>query len=282
MSSREELRQEKDLFEFEDGIEAGFTTLQNAFILHHMPEAPGNYVKVYLSGLMRCFGSRTDQWASASTIAEEQNLCPKTVRRAWQHWEEKGLVQIIPRYLKDPKNQHDYKTEPDKEYCHQSSNIIRFRRNIQAPIREKSEQTNPLDTAVRPPWTPVSTKELQLEELKERQDKTLSGPVPSVDKNPVKEEELNLALIKIEENFGRPLSKSERKFLFRLLREHGSEDVDFAIGELELQKELRPIQNPLRYIKGVLKNWEREGRRLTDMFSYLERVGRLKGAAISA
>ncbi len=85
-----------------------------------------------------------------------------------------------------------------------------------------------------------------------------------MDKNPIKEEELNLALVRLEENMTRPLSRSEKKFLFRLLRDHGPEDVEFAIGELELQKELHPIQNPLRYIKGVLKNWEREGRRLTD------------------
>ncbi len=40
----------------EEGLEAGFTTVQNLLLLHFMPAAPANYVKVYLAGLMRCYG----------------------------------------------------------------------------------------------------------------------------------------------------------------------------------------------------------------------------------
>lgn len=114
-------------FGFEDGIESGHTVVPNRFIIHFMPKAPGNFVKIYLAGLMRCFGHRNSQYVSVKTLAEEQGISVRVVQRAWAYWEERGLIRRVPRYLRDPKNPRDYKLEPDSEYKYQTSNLIVFR-----------------------------------------------------------------------------------------------------------------------------------------------------------
>lgn len=114
-------------FEFEEGIEAGHTVVPNLFITRFMPKAPGNYVKIYLAGLMRCFGNRNSQFVSAKTLAEEQGVSVRAVQRAWSYWEERRLIRRVPRYLRDLKNPRDYKLEPDLDYKYQSSNLIIFR-----------------------------------------------------------------------------------------------------------------------------------------------------------
>lgn len=264
---------EADVFEFDedDGSSAGFTTIQNVFFTHFMPEAQGNYVKVYLAGLMRCFGARSEQWASVSTIAEEQKVSEKTVRRAWAYWEEKGLVRRIPRFIRDRSNPMDYRTQPDNEYRIQTSNIIKFRRNLLALVEHSfggghqrpggvvTDDQGGLDTHDQGGWSPVTTKERQIEEqqIEEGQDDmTMVGLVESY----------------FEIAFDRKPAGAELRSLLALAEEYSIEWLTAAMLEGALQSNIRTIKAPIRYIEGVMKNWKTEGVRITDIAEHFQRV----------
>lgn len=276
----------EDLFEldFEDeGLEAGFTTVQNVFIVHYMPPANANYVKVYLAGLARCFGSRSEQWASVRTLAEEQQISVDTVRRAWRYWEKVGLIRRIPRYVKDTRNLQDYRTEPDTEYCYQVSSIIRFRRNLKAPTERAlggmQPCTPPLCTAAYPPYAAVHTiEEIQTEEI-QGQDKTGSGLVASsLDTEGASPDEVVVKMERVTQCFvdvvGREASQLEQEHLTRLIGTYGWWEVEKALNELLVQRDLQHIGNPTRYLAGVLENWSKEGPRNTDILAHLRRMNK--------
>lgn len=275
-----------DLFEFEDdGLNVGFTTVQNLFITHFMPKAKGNHVKVYLAGLMRCYGGRTEQWASARTIAEEQGVSVDVVRAAWRYWESVGLIRRIPRYLRDPANPNDYRTEPDTEYCHQTTNVIRFRRNLN-PLVEHSfggvqNSTGGVCNSAQGGYAVLHTKERQDEELQveERQDKT-KGSSPVIDSSaevsatsesaPTINEKRMRELFEL--HVGRKPSKSEMRDLLKLANRYGQDWVESACVEYMVQSDLQEVAVPIRYIQGVLENWTVEGMRMTDVVKHLKRL----------
>lgn len=63
----------------------GVTAVENSFITDYMPGADGEYVKVYLYGLMRCFEPASDA------------ACPfdaQTLALAYAYWQSLGLVRI--------------------------------------------------------------------------------------------------------------------------------------------------------------------------------------------
>lgn len=47
-----------------------------------------------------------------------------------------------------------------------------------------------------------------------------------------------------------------------------------ALGELTVQRDLRPVQNPVKYVEGILKTWQREGKRITNMIEHLQKLSR--------
>ena len=302
-----------ELFEFEEeeeGLEVGYTTLQNLFFTHFMPQANGNYVKVYLAGLMRCYGSKRHQWASVKTIANEQQLSERTVQRAWTYWEEIGLVRRVPRYLRDKRNPLDYKTTPDDEYRFQTTNIIAFRRNLLPLVQQQEEgqqqqelRGDNTDTPRVTTLTPgggdtadtqriTNTKELQIKQdktksntLNEHCKEVMSGldgiavtkeeeantitqrsSTPAhhqhqYGKEEVEEENVTKALSSYEVHLNQQPSPADRKIIVQLLGEYGLEWFDAALVELTVQQvELgKKIKSPLRFVKGILRNWATEG-----------------------
>ena len=177
-----------------------------------MPAAKGNYVKVYLAGLMRCYGSKNDQWASAKTIAEEQRVSVDVVRAAWRYWKRSVSSDVSPLPPR-PGEPYDYRTEPDEEYCHQTTNIIRFRRDLRPLIEQTlggmQNCTGAVCNSTQGGYAKLHTKERQVEETQgeEGQDQTKvsSGPLSS------------RILSQFESHIGRPPSKSERRTLQRLV-----------------------------------------------------------------
>ena len=76
------------------------TPVENLFLMEHMPHAPGDYVRVYLYGLMLCRYPSED--ASAETVARALGVKPEEVEDAFRYWERQGLVVRLsdrpPRY----------------------------------------------------------------------------------------------------------------------------------------------------------------------------------------
>ncbi len=76
------------------------TPVENLFLMEHMPHAPGDYVRVYLYGLMLCRYPMEE--SSAETVAKALGMKPEEVSEAFRYWERAGLVVRLsdkpPRY----------------------------------------------------------------------------------------------------------------------------------------------------------------------------------------
>lgn len=69
------------------------TPLENQFILEYLPAAKGDYVRVYLYGLMQCYHPRVNM--SVETMAKELGMTQEEVMAAYRHWERNRLVERI-------------------------------------------------------------------------------------------------------------------------------------------------------------------------------------------
>lgn len=71
----------------------GVTPIENIFINHYMPMARGDYVKVYLYGLKRCFNQGLTP-ISNEDIAKDLNLLETDVKKAWDYWASEKIIGI--------------------------------------------------------------------------------------------------------------------------------------------------------------------------------------------
>jgi DnaD/phage-associated family protein len=108
----------------------GYTLIENSFINHYMPYAKGEYVKVYLLGLKYCFNYNKDNAVNNRDIAKILDLVVTDVVKAWEYWENAGLVEI------------SRKSDDDYEIFYQniSSKIL----NSSCPLPENRKNTAPV------------------------------------------------------------------------------------------------------------------------------------------
>ena len=69
------------------------TPVENQFILEYLPAAKGDYVKVYLYGLMRCYHSEEDM--NLDRMCHELGMTEEEVRNAFGYWERRRLVRRV-------------------------------------------------------------------------------------------------------------------------------------------------------------------------------------------
>ena len=69
-----------------------WTRVENLFISEYLPDAPGDYVKVFLFGLMYAQFELNQDWGE---IAKQLGLSIDEVEEAWVYWETRGLVRIV-------------------------------------------------------------------------------------------------------------------------------------------------------------------------------------------
>ena len=68
----------------------GSTPVENMFILEYMPAAPGDFVRVYLFGLMLCHHPEMSE--DIDGMARALRIDPEAVLSAYRYWEREGLV----------------------------------------------------------------------------------------------------------------------------------------------------------------------------------------------
>lgn len=69
----------------------GFLPVSVAFIKNYMPSAPGDYIKVYLFGLLQ---SSFIAELSEQSICRSLNLTETQIREALEYWQHKGLLSV--------------------------------------------------------------------------------------------------------------------------------------------------------------------------------------------
>lgn len=67
------------------------TPVENMFITEYMLRAPGDFVKVYLYGLMLCY--HHSERMSLASMARDLDVTQEDVERAYRYWEREGLVR---------------------------------------------------------------------------------------------------------------------------------------------------------------------------------------------
>ena len=75
-------------------IQDGNTIIDNAFINEFMPQAPAEFVKVYLYGLSLCTSPNQD-YNTADSTAAFLSCSEDDILAAYEYWQEMGIVQII-------------------------------------------------------------------------------------------------------------------------------------------------------------------------------------------
>ncbi len=73
-----------------DAFSYGVTAVENTFLLEYMPAAKGDYVKVYLWGLMQ--SARAGEPCGLEETAQALFMTPAEVEAALRYWERRGLV----------------------------------------------------------------------------------------------------------------------------------------------------------------------------------------------
>jgi len=68
----------------------GFTPISNLFISEYMPSADGNFVKVYLLGLLEI----TNSGVTGEYLSRKLGLLESDIIKAWEYWESKGLIRM--------------------------------------------------------------------------------------------------------------------------------------------------------------------------------------------
>ena len=68
------------------------TKVENLFISEYLPDAPGDYVKVFLFGLMY---AQYELQPDRSELAKLLGLSEDEIAEAWIYWESRGLVRIV-------------------------------------------------------------------------------------------------------------------------------------------------------------------------------------------
>lgn len=104
----------------------GITPVENVFINVYMPQANGDYVKVYLYGLKQCF-SKAAVPIDNELLSEELHITEGDVRKAWDYWQQQGILSVhyndsgraevhyfsIPAQLLNPQKTAVQNTAPD-------------------------------------------------------------------------------------------------------------------------------------------------------------------------
>ncbi len=81
------------------------THVENIFINEYMPQAPGNYVKVYLFALMY---ADFDKNMTNETIAKHLGMEDEDVLKAWSYWEKLGVIR---KHFINPGDKFHYQVE---------------------------------------------------------------------------------------------------------------------------------------------------------------------------
>lgn len=69
----------------------GITPISNMYIFEYLPDAPGDFVKVYLYAFMACFNQQN---LEMNDIARDLKMDSDVVRNAFHYWERRGLIMF--------------------------------------------------------------------------------------------------------------------------------------------------------------------------------------------
>jgi DnaD/phage-associated family protein len=112
---------------------AGVTPVPNIFIEEYMPSADGNFVKVYLAGLLEALAPGN---VHGFSLSDKLGLIDSDIIKAWEYWESKGLVKFTRSGNSEMSVEflgisgiYTSRSMPEPGYEYSSENILRKMEN---------------------------------------------------------------------------------------------------------------------------------------------------------
>lgn len=213
------------------------TIVPNKFIEEYMPEASGEFVKVYLYLLHNIQSHASD--CSISKIADLFNHTEKDIIRAIKYWERQGLMSIDYNPDKTILGIHfiDFQNS-DEGYDISSAAPVSGNASVETLNSENSKSTiDPM--AVKYSNSEAAKREFSLDEIKEF----------------CKDPEVAEMIFIIETYLKHPLSSSDQNYVFYWLEElHFTPELIEYLVEYCISKG----HSSLRYMDKVALSWAKE------------------------
>lgn len=263
----------------------GFLRLPKVFIMRYLPTAPAIYLKVLIVAWEACYGQKTTSWLGYRKIAERAGVCESTVKNAMRYWQNKGVIKVVHRYLRDANDFLDFRSERSAEYSIQTSNLIVFRLTAQAtkpditpasadggglPTQPQGGYTDTLGSGL-PAQPQIRQAPLNhtIEEDKQTDVTSLSVEPNQVENHQPETNTDSMIAITLLANVTKrkleDISKPERNHLKYLLAHYPLSDVLDALRETgAYNRNEKPVQSFLRFATKILKNWLANGKRMSD------------------
>lgn len=120
-------------------MDLGDTPIENIFLNDFMPMANGTYVKVYLLGYKYAHDRDDKIEVTNKSISKHLDIPLEDVLRAWDFWEEKGIIvkektddinykvkflNLKQLYIKNNISNFNAKEEPKREYKYSTKDLI--------------------------------------------------------------------------------------------------------------------------------------------------------------
>lgn len=213
------------------------TIIPNKFIEEYMPEASGEFVKVYLYLLHNIQSHASD--CSISKIADLFNHTEKDIIRAIKYWERQGLMSIDYNPDKTILGIHfiDFQNS-DEGYDISSAAPVSGNASVETLNSDNSKSTI-VPMAVKNSNSEAAKREFSLDEIKEF----------------CKDPEVAEMIFIIETYLKHPLSSSDQNYVFYWLEElHFTPELIEYLVEYCISKG----HSSLRYMDKVALSWAKE------------------------
>ena len=234
------------------------TSVENMFISELLPLAPGDYVKVYLFGLMYAQYEEGIDDAVASNVL---NLPREVIEKAWAYWEDKGAIRRA--YDAATGNEQiRFVSQLEEMYGNHSGSAGNSSRNSKrnAPDETIKEDRNDITGRTEQSNRPVQTG------LPVQNESDFSGLSEEERKEKEAEEnELRALYTEMEQASGRPISVKEMNEIKDAVQVYEVSPDVYAYA-IQYCKE-RDKYN-VSYISKVAVNWVEEG--CKDVFQVKE------------
>ena len=212
-------------------IDCGFTPVSNIFINTFMPDANGEYVKIYLY-LLKCLNEREVN-VTISDIADSLEKTDADIKRAIKYWEKKGIL----------------KAGRDENKDITSIMVV----NLNAGYSGEDPGDIP------------AVSEKSAVEKKAPEKKLVISPV---DRSKADSDELRSFKFRVEKYFGRPLTMTDVDILLNLCYAYEFTSID-CVEEVVLYSVSRGKKS-MRYIEKVaVTALEHGARSLSEVKNYL-------------
>ena len=110
------------------------TPVENMFILEYLPGAKGDYVKVYLYGLLCCYHPKKEM--DLERMGRELDMTEEEILAAFRYWERRGIVRRISdhppewQFINIKKNHFGGEDVPEDDYFQFSKDLEKSSEDI--------------------------------------------------------------------------------------------------------------------------------------------------------